>query len=87
MVDEISRLGIALEVAEREMRSLKTHREMVTSKLGTLIRLNREQQELSLRSVARDIGVTASYLSDMELGRRPISSKNLQKIRKALSLP
>ena len=40
---------------------------------GRSIRRSRETAGLSLRSVADRVGVSASYLSDMELGRRRMS--------------
>jgi DNA-binding transcriptional regulator YiaG len=37
---------------------------------GKAFRERREQEKLSLREVARDLGVSPAYLSDVELGRR-----------------
>lgn len=39
-------------------------------KLGEYFRTKREAAGLSLRKVASQAGVSASYLSDLELGRR-----------------
>ena len=37
---------------------------------GKEARFQREKQGVSLRSLAREMGITPSYLSDLELGRR-----------------
>jgi len=38
--------------------------------LGEAIRFIREKRDMSLRSLARDVGVSAPFLSDVEHGRR-----------------
>lgn len=40
---------------------------------GTAVRVARNAAGLSLRSAASKIGVSAPYLSDVELGRRPLT--------------
>ena len=44
---------------------------------GQRIRELREQKDLSLRELAKKIGVSAAFLSDVELGRRYPSEKVL----------
>lgn len=41
--------------------------------VGKLLRLRREKDNRSLRSLARELGLSAAYLSDMEVGRRLVS--------------
>jgi transcriptional regulator with XRE-family HTH domain len=52
--------------------------------LGQRIREIREEKDFSLRELAKKIQVTPAFLSDVELGRRNLSEKNLQIIAKAL---
>lgn len=55
-----------------------------TKTLGERIRELREAQDLSLRELARKIDVTPPFLSDIELGRRYPSEKNLTAIARIL---
>jgi len=41
--------------------------------LGARMRYEREKKHISLRRMAKMLGISASYLSDMELGRRKFS--------------
>jgi transcriptional regulator with XRE-family HTH domain len=50
---------------------------MATKTLGQRIRELREKKDLSLRELAKKIGVSAAFLSDVELGRRYPSEKVL----------
>lgn len=62
-LDEMAAALEAIHVAETR------HKEAC----GTFIKMFRErrkQEKLSLRYVAKDMGITPTYLSDMELGRR-----------------
>jgi transcriptional regulator with XRE-family HTH domain len=52
--------------------------------LGERIRELRERQDLSVRELARRIGVSAPFLSDVELGRRHPSDEVLHSIASAL---
>jgi len=52
--------------------------------LGERIRELREQLDLSVRDLARKIGVSAPFLSDIELGRRHPSSDVLERLAAAL---
>ena len=51
---------------------------------GERIRELREGLDLSLRELAGKIGVSAAFLSDVELGRRYPSDELLEKLSKAL---
>lgn len=52
--------------------------------LGERIRELREHRDLSVRELAKKIGVSAPFLSDVELGRRHPSNDVLTKIASAL---
>lgn len=51
---------------------------------GERIRELREQQDLSLRELARLVGTSAAFLSDVELGRRHPSPEVLKSIAQKL---
>jgi transcriptional regulator with XRE-family HTH domain len=51
---------------------------------GEMIRELREARDLSLRELARTMGISAPFLSDVELGRRFPSSDLLKKLAKEL---
>lgn len=55
--------------------------------LGQFIRELRERRDMSLREVARKLGVSAAFLSDVELGRRHPSDKVLTEIARILRTP
>jgi len=55
--------------------------------LGQRIRELRDQEDLSLRELAEKVGVSAAFLSDIELGRRYPSDSKLAKIAHALGTP
>jgi transcriptional regulator with XRE-family HTH domain len=48
--------------------------------LGDRIRQLREEKDLSLRDLAKELKISAPFLSDVELGRRHPSSEVLAKI-------
>lgn len=52
--------------------------------LGEKIRELREEKDLSLRELAGKIGVSAAFLSDVELGRRYLSDKHMQTVASVL---
>lgn len=52
--------------------------------LGERIRELREEQDLSLRELAKQIGVSAAFMSDVELGRRYPSDKHMRAIAQVL---
>lgn len=54
--------------------------------LGEYIRRVRDERDISLREIARQIGCTPPFLSDIELGRRHPSDKVLVQIAKALGV-
>lgn len=55
--------------------------------LGEKIRELREQKDMSLRELARQLGVSAAFLSDVELGRRHLSEEFLQTLATLFRIP
>lgn len=47
---------------------------------GEQIRRKRERKNISLRALARQAGISAAYLSDIELGRRRLNESAAEKI-------
>ena len=60
---------------------------MPTSNMGERIRAERERQGISLRALARDVGVSASMISQIENGKSRPSVSTLYAITTALGLP
>ena len=58
----------------------------IHTNLGVYIRRNRENKNLSLRELARRVGISASYLSDVERGLRNCKSWVLMNIARELGL-
>ncbi|MBI4769283.1 MAG: helix-turn-helix transcriptional regulator [Chloroflexi bacterium] len=54
--------------------------------IGARLRHAREQANLSLKELAEQLGVTASRLSNYELGKRPIPLPELESLAAALNL-
>ncbi len=55
--------------------------------LGERIRELREARDLSLRELAKKVGCSAAFLSDIELGRRYPAEKNLKDLCRILNVP
>lgn len=55
--------------------------------LGPRIRELRDKRDLSLRELAKKLGCSAAFLSDIELGRRYPSEKNLKDLAHILNVP
>ena len=56
-------------------------------KIGRAIRTVRRRCDMTLKNLSDKIGVTESFLSMVENGRRAASVDNLNKIAEALSVP
>lgn len=56
------------------------------SKFGVCIRSIREQKKDSLRQMAIKLGVSAAFLSAMEVGRKTIPIEYVEKIKKIYNL-
>lgn len=57
---------------------------MIDKSLGEVIRALRDKADLSLRELADKVGVTAPFISDIELGKRYPADDKLAKIAQAL---
>jgi len=62
------------------------HHKLIMMTLGQRIRERREELDLSLREFAAKLGLSAPFISDIELGRRYPSDQVLRAIAKTLSL-
>ncbi len=71
------------DMMNRQVRELTKDEHMIRT--GQYIRQKRIQADYSsLRQFARHLGLSASYVSDIERGRRPISHKLAAKLSDAL---
>ena len=59
---------------------------MIEISLGQRIRELRDQADLSLRELAKSIGISPPFISDIELGRRFPSEEILKKLARALNV-
>ena len=62
-----------------------TGKELNNQAVGFALRIAREQSGRSLRDVAKALGVSAAYLSDLELGRRNWSPNRIHAYQAALA--
>ena len=59
---------------------------MNTETFGSTLRKLREEKDISLRELAKRIGVSGAFLSDIELGRRFPSADKLELIAKEIGV-
>ena len=59
---------------------------MIEISLGQRLRQLRDRADLSLRELAKRIGISSPFLSDIELGRRFPSEEILEKLAAALNV-
>jgi transcriptional regulator with XRE-family HTH domain len=59
---------------------------MIEISLGQRLRELRDRADLSLRELAKRIGISSPFLSDIELGRRFPSEEILEKLAAALNV-
>jgi transcriptional regulator with XRE-family HTH domain len=59
---------------------------MIEISLGQRLRELRDRADLSLRELAKRIGISSPFLSDIELGRRFPSEQILEKLAAALNV-
>jgi transcriptional regulator with XRE-family HTH domain len=60
---------------------------MNTTAFGTYLRKVREEKSISLRELAKKIGVSGAFLSDIELGRRFPSADKIELLAKEIGVP
>jgi transcriptional regulator with XRE-family HTH domain len=61
-------------------------RQMIEISLGQRLRELRDKADLSLRELAKIIGISPPFISDIELGRRFPSEEILKKLARALDV-
>lgn len=67
------------------MNAIKKRIEIIdNAATGKGVRIFRLNKGVGLRSVARAMGISAPYLSDLELGRRNWTEALLNRVRKAI---
>jgi len=60
---------------------------MNTTAFGSKLRELREQKNISLRELAKKIGVSGAFLSDIELGRRFPSAEKIELLANEIGVP
>ena len=60
---------------------------MNTTSFGAKLREEREKKNISLRELAKKIGVSGAFLSDIELGRRFPSQDKVELLAKEIGIP
>ena len=60
---------------------------MIEISLGKRLHELRDRADLSLRELAKRVGISGPFLSDIELGRRFPSEEILEKLASALNVP
>lgn len=87
MKTKISNLQSALDrlaVAEISQYECEQNRMAAHREVGAELRRERKAKGLSLRKVADEIGCSAPFLSDCELGRRRLSPDKINEYRRIL---
>ena len=72
----------AIEDYEKRAKQLAAFLVDGRKEISAKLREERQRKRISLRSMAKKLKISAAYLSDIELGRRGISSSFLEKLRK-----
>jgi ribosome-binding protein aMBF1 (putative translation factor) len=80
----LERSVVLLLSLETELKQMENRRKAVWIEAGEEMRRVREASKLSLRETAKRLGISAPFLSDMELGRRHPSVNWLRKLEEVL---
>lgn len=80
----LERSVVLLRCLEKEQEQMDQQRRSVWREAGKRMREARETAQLSVRETAKRLGISAPYLSDMELGRRQPSIKWLEKLQQVI---
>ena len=75
-----------LEEYSEEKRALEHKQVEARRTLGTELRKLRKKKGMTLREFARQVGVSASFVSDIELGRRSPSDSMSKRFAEKLKL-
>jgi len=84
--DYVSRLVERLGDADRITNEWRKKHDAILREVGTAMREERERCNVSLRSLAKQLGCSAPFLSDMERGNRKYSIEWCRKAMAILSL-
>lgn len=60
---------------------------MNSTAFGSFLRKIREEKNISLRELAKKIGVSGAFLSDIELGRRFPAADKIELLAKEIGIP
>jgi len=72
----------AIEEYEKRARQLASFLVAGRKEIAQMLRTERQCKRISVRAMAKTLGISAAYLSDIELGRRSISTAFLEKLKK-----
>ena len=72
----------AIEKYIEEGQLIAARSKEVQIEIAADLRRERERNGVTLRAMAKQLGISAAYLSDIELGRRNLSSTMLEKLRR-----
>lgn len=78
--DSLNSLRRIVTQIEQEETAWVKRRRILHQEIGGQIRILREERKMSLRELARRLGLSAPYISDMELGRRGACGATVEKI-------
>jgi predicted transcriptional regulator len=81
---EITAAVHAIQEAEHALGCATVALREQQAKLGAALRACREAKGITLRDVARKLGVSAPFVSDCELGRRNLSDKHREAYQRLL---
>ncbi|MFD4182455.1 helix-turn-helix domain-containing protein [Rhodococcus sp. NPDC058514] len=82
---------VVVDIATRRRDGRRTERDrpapLLRQVYGEILRNERRDQDRTLDDVAREVGMSKQYLSEMERGRKEPSSEMLTSVCDALGLP
>lgn len=76
----LHRIVVLLRELEEEERKMEKAQKAAWGQAGEQMRDARKEAQLSVREAAKRLGISAPFLSDMELGRRKPSIKWVEKL-------
>ena len=83
--DLVARIIAKCDTLEETLRAAKENYDLGMARAAKELRLLREDAGVSLRTVAKNMGLSAPYVSDVELGRRGLNTGLIQKYVAALN--
>ena len=86
-VIDLAAVGAARASRTSAQRDERTGTRLLREIYGEILRDERRDQDRSLDEVARTVGMSKQYLSEVERGRKEASSEILRSVCDALELP